>query len=92
MRKAKSLKRIVPSAECAILHTHNAYQGMKRFHPHEVVELLYCIKEKFLHNPKLFKFLVAKIRTLSIFLYTSNSECITIYAYYSRVSSSIGYK
>ena len=33
----------------------------------------------------------AKIRTLSIFLYTSNSECITIYAYYSRASSSIGY-
>ena len=60
MRKAKSLKRIVPSAECAILHTHNAYQGMKGFHPHEVVELLYGIKEKFLHNPIAFKFLGCK--------------------------------
>ena len=33
---------------------------MKRFHPYEVVELLYGIKEKFLHNPKPFIFLGCK--------------------------------
>lgn len=33
-----------------VLYMRNAHQRMKCFHPNVVIELLYGIKEKFLHN------------------------------------------